>query len=70
MLNYRVDERLSLSQLPVVDLGEDFDFVEEIENPNIFMNKNDASKENTQEKKQITMETWSKGQVTGLKVKF
>ncbi|KAG5346675.1 RL5 protein, partial [Acromyrmex charruanus] len=61
------DERLTLSQLPIVDLGEDFDFIEEIENSNISMNKNDANKENIQEKEKITMETWSKGQITGLK---
>ena len=34
------------------------------------MNKNDASKENIQEKEKITMEMWSKGQIIGLKVKF
>lgn len=33
------------------------------------MNKNE-NKVDIQEKKQITLEAWSKGQITGLKVKF
>lgn len=33
------------------------------------MNKNE-NKVDIQEKKQITLEVWSKGHVTGLKVKF
>lgn len=68
-INYRAEYSLTISQLPVVDLGEDFDFIEEIENCNISMNENET-KVNMQEKKQVTLETWSKGHVTGLKVKF
>lgn len=70
---YREEEGLTLSQLPVVDLGEDFDFIEEIENSNTSMNKNEDKNEekvNIQERKQVTLEAWSKGHVTGLKVKF
>lgn len=68
-VNYRAEYSLTISQLPVVDLGEDFDFIEEIENCNISTNENET-KVNMQEKKQVTLETWSKGHVTGLKVKF
>ncbi|XP_011867029.1 PREDICTED: PMS1 protein homolog 1-like isoform X2 [Vollenhovia emeryi] len=57
-------DRLTLSQLPVVDLGEDFD-IEETGNCNICMNKNE-DKVDSQEKKQVTLEAWSKGHVTGL----
>jgi len=68
-INYRTEEELTLSQLPVVDLGEDFNFIEEIGNCNISMNEKEA-KVNIQEKKQITLEAWSKGHVSGLEVKF
>lgn len=68
-VTYREEElRLTLSQLPIVDLGDDFD-IEEIENPNMSMKENET-KENIPEKKQVTLEAWSKGHVTGLKVKL
>ncbi|XP_011691543.1 PREDICTED: PMS1 protein homolog 1-like isoform X2 [Wasmannia auropunctata] len=67
-LVYRIaEERLTLSQLPVVDLGEDFDLLEEIGNCNISMNKNENKGMDVQEKKEVTLEAWSKGHVTGLK---
>lgn len=68
-MNYRAEKNLTLSQLPVVDLGEDFEFIEKIDNCNISINKNDDQVE-IQEKKEVTLEAWSKGHVNGLKVKF
>ncbi|XP_012531281.1 PMS1 protein homolog 1 isoform X2 [Monomorium pharaonis] len=56
---------LTLSQLPVVDLGEDFDF-EKIEDCNVSKNEKEV-KINIQEKTEITLETWSKGHVNGIK---
>jgi hypothetical protein len=67
-VNYRKEDYLALSQLPVVDLGEDFDFIEKIENCNISKNEKEAK--SIKEKKEITLEAWSKGHVAGLKVKF
>ncbi|XP_011167372.2 PMS1 protein homolog 1 [Solenopsis invicta] len=59
------NDYLALSQLPVVDLGEDFDFIEKIENCNISKNEKEAK--SIKEKKEITLEAWSKGHVAGLK---
>lgn len=60
-----------MSQLPVVDLGDDFDLLEEnleTDNLNNLMNEN---KDNGDEKKkQMSLEAWSKGHVLGLKVKI
>ncbi|XP_011630022.1 PMS1 protein homolog 1-like isoform X1 [Pogonomyrmex barbatus] len=60
-------EELTLSQLPVVNLGEDFDSIQDIKNCNISMNENTNNLNGIQEKEQVTLETWSKGHVTGLK---
>lgn len=61
-----------MSQLPVVDLGEDFDFVEEnLETGNLNLTSENKDNSNEiQKKKQISLETWSKGHVIGLKVKI
>lgn len=62
-----------MSQLPVVDLGEDFDFVEknvETGNVNIFTNENKDNSNEIQKMKPISLETWSKGHIPGLKVKI
>lgn len=61
----------TLSQLPVVDLGEDFDFIEgKIGSCTVSVNENQDKLIENQEKKQISLETWSKGHIIGLKVKF
>ncbi|KAL0117779.1 hypothetical protein PUN28_008877 [Cardiocondyla obscurior] len=63
--NVNFEEDIStISQLPVVDLGEDFD-IEEITHCNISMDKIEQ-KVDIQEKRQITLEAWSKGHVSGL----
>jgi len=65
-----------LSQLPVVDLGEDFDFTEEFENENENENENTSINENEnnsnkiQENKRVSLEAWSKGHIADLKVRF
>jgi hypothetical protein len=67
---YRIEERETLSQLPVVDLGEDFDFTEEFENKNTSINENENNSNKIQENKRISLEAWSKGHVANLKVRF
>lgn len=59
-----------MSQLPVVDLGEDFDFTEVTGNCDTFMNENENKINENREKKQVSLEAWSKGHIAGLKVKF
>ncbi|XP_011136970.1 PMS1 protein homolog 1 isoform X2 [Harpegnathos saltator] len=64
------EERETLSQLPIVDLGEDFDFVDEnieTKNLSILTNENQNNWNKLQKKKQISLETWSKGHIPGLK---
>ncbi|XP_072744873.1 PMS1 protein homolog 1 isoform X2 [Anoplolepis gracilipes] len=61
------EECETLSQLPVIDLGEDFDFIEELGNCSTDANKSQDKLNENQEKKQISLETWSKGHITGLK---
>lgn len=63
----RDDERERLSQLPVVDLGEDFDFEKVFEKENISTNENKNNLNEIREKKQISLEAWSKGHVPGLR---
>lgn len=71
-VNYREEERETLSQLPVVDLGEDFVFIEkelEAESCTSANENNDRLMINdTQPKKQLSLEAWSKGHIIGLKV--
>lgn len=67
--SYRDDERERLSQLPVVDLGEDFDFEKVFEKENISTNENKNNLNEIREKKQISLEAWSKGHVPGLRVR-
>jgi len=59
-----------LSQLPVIDLGEDFDYIEEIGSCNISANESQDKLNDNEEKKQVSIETWSKGHIIGLKVKY
>lgn len=59
-----------MSQLPVIDLGEDFNFIEEIRSCNISTNKNQDKLNDNEGKKQISLQTWSKGHIIGLKVKY
>jgi len=59
-----------LSQLPVVDLGEDFDFTEEFENENTSINENENNSNKIQENKRVSLEAWSKGHIVDLKVRF
>ncbi|XP_067206509.1 PMS1 protein homolog 1 [Linepithema humile] len=61
------EEGETLSQLPVVDLGEDFDFTEVTRNCDTSMNENENKLNENREKKQVSLEAWSKGHVTGLK---
>lgn len=61
-----------MSELPVVDLDKDFDYVEgnsETRNSNIPTNESKDNSNEIQKEKQISLEAWSKGHVTGLKVK-
>lgn len=60
-----------MSQLPVIDLGEDFNFIGEIGSCNISTNENqDKLNDNNEGKKQVSLQTWSKGHIIGLKVKY
>lgn len=59
-----------MSQLPVVDLGEDFDFLKEIGSCNTSTNENENKLNENEENKQVSLEAWSKGHIVGLKVKF
>ncbi|XP_020283856.1 PMS1 protein homolog 1-like isoform X2 [Pseudomyrmex gracilis] len=62
------EERESISQLPVVDLGEDFDLREiETRVPMINIMNKDTKVNEIQETKQVSLESWSKGHVTGVK---
>ncbi|RLU22715.1 hypothetical protein DMN91_004993 [Ooceraea biroi] len=61
------EERETLSQLPIVDLGEDFDFTEEFGDENASTNGNENTLNEIQAKKQVSLEAWSKGHVAGLK---
>lgn len=65
-----MEERETLSQLPVLNLGEDFDFIEETGSCNISANENQDKLNENQEKKQVSLEAWSKGHIIGLNVKF
>lgn len=65
----------SISQLPVVDLGEDFEFdliLNERSNVNTHIEKihdiQNNEKYNNLVKEKHSLETWSKGHVEGLKV--
>ncbi|KAL6448643.1 hypothetical protein ACFW04_000475 [Cataglyphis niger] len=60
-------EHETLSQLPVIDLGEDFDFLKEIGSCNTFTNENENKLNENEENKQVSLETWSKGHIVGLK---
>jgi len=66
---YRVEERETLSQLPVVNLGEDFCFTQELKNKNISINENENNLNKIQENKRVSLEAWSKGHVADLKVR-
>ncbi|XP_050465419.1 PMS1 protein homolog 1-like [Cataglyphis hispanica] len=59
-------EHETLSQLPVIDLGEDFDFLKEI-GSNTSTNENENKLNENEENKQVSLETWSKGHIVGLK---
>ncbi|XP_025263640.1 DNA mismatch repair protein MutL-like isoform X3 [Camponotus floridanus] len=63
----KMEECETLSQLPVIDLGEDFNYIEEIGSCNISANKSQDKLNDNEEKKQISIETWSKGHIIGLK---
>lgn len=56
--------------MPVVDLGEDFDLTEIIGNSDTSMNEEEDKLNENREKKKVSLEAWSKGHVTGLKVKL
>jgi hypothetical protein len=53
-----------------VDLGEDFDFTEVTRNCDTSTNENGNKLNENREKKQVSLEAWSKGHVIGLKVQF
>lgn len=68
--HYRDEERERISQLPVVDLGEDFDLREIKSRVPTITTMNENTKVNEiQETKQVSLESWSKGHLTGIKVK-
>lgn len=66
----------SISQLPIVDLGEDFEIdliLNERSNVNTHIDKihdthNNEKDNNLNAKEKHSLETWSKGHVEGLKV--
>lgn len=59
----------TLSQLPKVDLGDDFDWEEIVGKSNKLNDKKTENSEITPEKITVTDVAWSKGQVSGLQVK-
>ncbi|KAM0733539.1 PMS1 protein-like protein 1 [Formica fusca] len=61
------EECETLSQLPVIDLGEDFDFLKETGSCNTFTNENQNKLNENEENKQVSLEAWSKGHIVGLK---
>ncbi|XP_070167283.1 PMS1 protein homolog 1 isoform X2 [Polyergus mexicanus] len=61
------EECETLSQLPVIDLGEDFDFLKGTGNCNTFTNENQNKINENEENKQVSLEAWSKGHIVGLK---